>query len=394
MPTASRTAATRAARRRAARACSSAARGSDVEQLAGRDQVGADGLGVELRQAAQLAANRRIEQPRVGAVGDSGLGGSITRRRDRRATIVGRGAAPRVGRSSPAGPRSRAAGRRGTGRPIGSRATTAVARCGRARDDRVGRGATALYGRFAPLAGRPRPVAPAAGRRRCSSRPALGRPVVGRRRRWATRRRATRRRATRRRTTRRRTTGRGRPRRRGLLAARGDRRSSASGRPDRPAPSFDWIARPSRSRRDSRRDRGAEPRASRRDRGPAGAVAARPRRADAGRPDGARAPAATRGAGPSPRAGRPDRLAGRPLPAPDWCRHCVSIPFEDAHPDEYAKSVRAIRLPERPSREVVSGDVLLSHAVARAVPSALRGLASGFGMGPGVSLSLWSPKLY
>ena len=43
---------------------------------------------------------------------------------------------------------------------------------------------------------------------------------------------------------------------------------------------------------------------------------------------------------------------------------------------------------------VVSGDVLLSHAVARAVPSALRGLASGFGMGPGVSLSLWSPKLY
>jgi hypothetical protein len=32
--------------------------------------------------------------------------------------------------------------------------------------------------------------------------------------------------------------------------------------------------------------------------------------------------------------------------------------------------------------------------VARAVPSALRGLASGFGMGPGVSLSLWSPKLY
>ena len=49
---------------------------------------------------------------------------------------------------------------------------------------------------------------------------------------------------------------------------------------------------------------------------------------------------------------------------------------------------------ERPSLEDVSGDVLLSHAVARAVPSALRGLASGFGMGPGVSLSLWSPKLY
>src|SRR5205807_2226669 len=50
--------------------------------------------------------------------------------------------------------------------------------------------------------------------------------------------------------------------------------------------------------------------------------------------------------------------------------------------------------PSSPRWEIVSGDVLLSHAVARAVPSALRGLASGFGMGPGVSLSLWSPKLY
>src|SRR6478736_576641 len=47
-----------------------------------------------------------------------------------------------------------------------------------------------------------------------------------------------------------------------------------------------------------------------------------------------------------------------------------------------------------PRRQSMSGDVLLSHAVARAVPSALRGLAFGFGMGPGVSLSLWSPKLY
>ena len=38
-----------------------------------------------------------------------------------------------------------------------------------------------------------------------------------------------------------------------------------------------------------------------------------------------------------------------------------------------------------------SGDVLLSHTVSRAVPSALKGLASGFGMEPGVSLSPWSP---
>jgi hypothetical protein len=40
---------------------------------------------------------------------------------------------------------------------------------------------------------------------------------------------------------------------------------------------------------------------------------------------------------------------------------------------------------------VLSGGVLLSHPVSGAVPSALRGLASGFGMLPGVSLSLWPP---
>jgi hypothetical protein len=42
----------------------------------------------------------------------------------------------------------------------------------------------------------------------------------------------------------------------------------------------------------------------------------------------------------------------------------------------------------------VSGGVLLSHEAALAVPSALKGLTSGFGMGPGVSPSLWPPKLY
>jgi hypothetical protein len=42
----------------------------------------------------------------------------------------------------------------------------------------------------------------------------------------------------------------------------------------------------------------------------------------------------------------------------------------------------------------MSGCVLLSHTVTSAVPSALKGLASGFGMEPGVSPSLWQPKLY
>jgi hypothetical protein len=37
------------------------------------------------------------------------------------------------------------------------------------------------------------------------------------------------------------------------------------------------------------------------------------------------------------------------------------------------------------------GDDLLSHAVAHAVPSALEGLTSVFGMGTGVSPPLWSP---
>ncbi len=47
-----------------------------------------------------------------------------------------------------------------------------------------------------------------------------------------------------------------------------------------------------------------------------------------------------------------------------------------------------------PRGQRVSGGVLLSHPVSRAVPSALKGLASGFGMGPGVSLSPWPPELY
>src|SRR5579872_3246935 len=38
------------------------------------------------------------------------------------------------------------------------------------------------------------------------------------------------------------------------------------------------------------------------------------------------------------------------------------------------------------------GGVLLSRRVAPAVPLALVGLASGFGMGPGVSLPLWPPQ--
>ena len=49
---------------------------------------------------------------------------------------------------------------------------------------------------------------------------------------------------------------------------------------------------------------------------------------------------------------------------------------------------------DRPSLEEMCGGVLLSREASLAVPSALRGLTSGFGMGPGVSPSLWPPQLY
>jgi hypothetical protein len=42
-------------------------------------------------------------------------------------------------------------------------------------------------------------------------------------------------------------------------------------------------------------------------------------------------------------------------------------------------------------RKDMSGGVLLSHSLSVAVPSALKGLTSGFGMGPGISPSLWPP---
>ena len=41
---------------------------------------------------------------------------------------------------------------------------------------------------------------------------------------------------------------------------------------------------------------------------------------------------------------------------------------------------------------MVCGGVLLSHEASLAVPSALEGLTAGFGMGPGVSPSLWPPQ--
>jgi hypothetical protein len=41
---------------------------------------------------------------------------------------------------------------------------------------------------------------------------------------------------------------------------------------------------------------------------------------------------------------------------------------------------------------ILPGGDLLSQTVSRQVPSALRGLTSVFGMGTGVSLSVWPPE--
>ena len=70
----------------------------------------------------------------------------------------------------------------------------------------------------------------------------------------------------------------------------------------------------------------------------------------------------------------------------------VEIAGEDAAETELTLPFHGSRLQGDALRERldawVSGGVLLSHEVSLAVPSALKGLASGFGMGPGVSPSL------
>ena len=49
-------------------------------------------------------------------------------------------------------------------------------------------------------------------------------------------------------------------------------------------------------------------------------------------------------------------------------------------------------IPAFAERSLILGNVLLSHTVTHAVPSALKGLTSVFGMGTGVSPPPWSPR--
>ncbi len=76
---------------------------------------------------------------------------------------------------------------------------------------------------------------------------------------------------------------------------------------------------------------------------------------------------------------------------------CVTLPIRpdagdrgacgDAENDEE-------RLPEGMALFIEkTGGVLLSQGISPQVPSALRGLTSVFGMGTGVTLSLWPPEI-
>src|SRR5690606_18993187 len=56
------------------------------------------------------------------------------------------------------------------------------------------------------------------------------------------------------------------------------------------------------------------------------------------------------------------------------------------------KRQRAPGIGPAPSAQIKSGGVLLSQGISPQVPSALTGLTAVFGMGTGVTLSLWPPE--
>src|SRR3954454_6314625 len=80
------------------------------------------------------------------------------------------------------------------------------------------------------------------------------------------------------------------------------------------------------------------------------------------------------------------------------CRPRLGVPDKDAAGSNRAPHIRPPRTPSGTSRRPRSGvqktgGVLLSRALAGQVPSALRGLTALFGMGRGVSPSLWPPEI-
>ena len=67
-------------------------------------------------------------------------------------------------------------------------------------------------------------------------------------------------------------------------------------------------------------------------------------------------------------------------PSGDYSASPISIIYTTSHHHHQTQSKRGSRF----SRKKDVGNGLLSHTVTSAVPSALVGLTSGFGMGPGV----------
>ncbi len=178
------------------------------------------------------------------------------------------------------------------------------------------------------------------------------------------------------------------------LAPRSRSRSSRPSRASR-APPWRSPSRPRPAGRGPVPRRGASPR---------GAPPAR-----AGRSPKERRSPSPEDARPGPRAGRPDpppREPSRPPPRPWSLSGTCSSPSSWRDPRaerQHTVAPRAVNAPRAhhapgnakgegvwalPFWECLSGCVLLSHTVTSAVPSALKGLASGFGMGPGVSPSL------
>ena len=183
--------------------------------------------------------------------------------------------------------------------------------------------------------------------------------------------------------------------RRGRLALTSAARSSAAVNWRRGPPWRRRVDHPAGRDRSVGRRRGV---AVRRRRGPCWTVApcgCRHHRAPGCRSSASRRAARRRGA--YRRDGRcPDSAGGRPADRPRGAadervdpRTCPSMLRPPAR--HGPKTTKGASRRRRPCAEK-SGGVLLSQGVYPQVPSALTGLTSVFGMGTGVTLSLWPPK--
>src|SRR6185369_6656864 len=97
---------------------------------------------------------------------------------------------------------------------------------------------------------------------------------------------------------------------------------------------------------------------------------------------------ATDGAG---RLGRPRWTTGARSGAGDAKRSQTTRPEDAQQVSGKVPEMHSGATSRWPLNERLFGGVLLSHILSGAVPLALAGLTSGFGMGPGVSLPLWPP---